>query len=65
MAAIDRIRAGLRPRRSANRPMTRPPTGLARNPTPNVAKVSSSGNAPPSLFAPVKKCLAMTEASSP
>jgi len=33
----DRIIAGLRPRRSANRPMIRPPSGLPTKPTPKVA----------------------------
>ena len=37
----DSIIAGLRPMRSAMRPMTRPPNGRVKKPTPNVASEAS------------------------
>ncbi len=41
MRAMVNSRAGRRPARSAKAPMSTPPTGRAKNPTPNTATDSS------------------------
>ena len=41
ISAKDRIIAGFRPRRSAIRPITSPPSGRVTKPTPKVARLNN------------------------